>query len=228
MGLVRGTFRASSGGFGFVINEGEDIFIPEEYVSGALNGDEVLVKLQKSRKDSDKKREGSIIRIVTRANRTVVGIYTQERGYGILTPDNDKLPDEIFVPQNFSGGALNGQKVVCEITEYETPTTSLCCRVKEILGFPYDFGVDVLSVIKSYDCPLEFSKKALDEAETVDKIEESDLADRLDLTEKIIFTIDGEDTKDIDDAISVEKTDNGYILGVHIADVSHYVRPFSA
>ena len=228
IGVMEGIFRGNSGGFGFVTNDEGDIYIPCEYVNGALNGDSVLVKIKKNEKSVDKKREGSIIRITSRANRTIVGIYTQERGYGILTPDSDKLPDEIFVPQHLSGGALNGQKVVCEIKEYETSTSSLCCRVKEILGFPYDFGVDVLSVIKSYECPLDFSKEALLEAEAVDKIEESDLKERLDLTDKIIFTIDGEDTKDIDDAISVEKTEDGFLLGVHIADVSHYVKPSSS
>ncbi|MBQ8808686.1 MAG: hypothetical protein IJZ81_05215, partial [Clostridia bacterium] len=145
MGLRQGIFRSTSKGFGFVTDENGDIHISTENVGGALNSDSVLVKMGKS---SGKNREGSILRVLTRANRTVVGIYTQERGYGIVTPDNDKLPDEFFVPQPLSGGALNGQKVVAEIVEYDSPTTSLTCRVKEVLGFPYDFGVDVLSVIR--------------------------------------------------------------------------------
>lgn len=227
MGLIEGVFRASAKGFGFVTvsDSDDDIYISEENISGALNGDRVLVKIQKKNKNSDKRGEGTILRVLERVNKVVVGIYTQERGYGIITPDSDKLPNEIFVEQRFSGGALNGQKVVATISEYDSPTTSLTAKVKEVLGFPYDFGVDVLSVIKSYEFPLDFSEKALKEAEIVDKIEESDLAGRVDLTEKIIITIDGEDTKDIDDAVSVEKTENGYILGVHIADVSNYVKP---
>ena len=227
MGLIEGVFRASAKGFGFVTvsDSDDDIYIPEENTFGALNGDKVLVKVQKKNKDTDKRREGAVLRVLERANKVVVGIYTQERGYGIITPDNDKLPDEIFVEQRFSMGALNGQKVVAKITEYDSPTTSLTAKVTEVLGFPYDFGIDVLSVIKSYECPLEFSEKALKEAETADKIEESDLEGRINLTDKIIITIDGEDTKDIDDAVSVEKTENGYILGVHIADVSNYVKP---
>ena len=225
MGLIEGVLRTTAKGYGFVTSEDDDIYISSDDVNGALNGDTVLVKIIKSsKKSSDKRREGVILRILKRANSTVVGIYTQERGYGIVTPDCDKLPDEIFVAQPHSGGALNGQKVVAEIIEYDSPTTSLCCRVKEVLGFPYDFGVDVLSVIKSYEFPLEFSKEALTETEAVDKIDEEDLTDRLDLTEKLIITIDGEDTKDIDDAISVERTENGYLLGVHIADVSNYVK----
>ncbi len=227
MGLVEGVFRSSSKGFGFVSDEKGDIHIPEEALGGALNGDRVLVKIQKSAK-GQKSREGAILRVLSRANKRIVGIYTQERGYGILTPDNDKLPDEIFVMQRDSKGALNGQKVVAEITEYDSPTSSLSCKVTEVLGFPYDFGVDVLSVIKSYDFSTEFPKKVLEEADSVAVIKDEDFEGRLDLTKKTIITIDGEDTKDIDDAVSVEKTENGYRLGVHIADVSNYVNIGSA
>lgn len=227
MGLVEGVFRSSSKGFGFVSDEKGDIHIPEDSLGGALNGDKVLVKIQKSAK-GQKSREGAILRVLSRANKKIVGIYTQERGYGILTPDNDKLPDEVFVMQRDSKGALNGQKVVAEITEYDSPTTSLSCKVTEVLGFPYDFGVDVLSVIKSYDFSTEFPKKVLQEADKVAVINDEDFEGRLDLTSKTIITIDGEDTKDIDDAVSVEKTGNGYSLGVHIADVSNYVNIGSA
>ncbi len=226
MGLVKAIFRSTTKGFGFVSDDKGDIHIASEYVNGALNGDTVLVKTEK-KSSADKNREGRIISILSRANSTIVGVFTQERGYGIITPDNDKLPDEIFVSSRDINGALNGQKVVAKIIEYETPTTSLCCRITEILGFPYDFGVDVLSVIKGYDFSLEFPSDVIQEAQRVDKIEDEDLSGRLNLTSETIITIDGEDTKDIDDAISVEKTENGYILGVHIADVSHYVKPNS-
>ena len=226
MGLVKAIFRSTTKGFGFVSDDKGDIHIAAEYVNGALNGDTVLVKIEK-KSSADKNREGRIISILSRANNIIVGVFTQERGYGIITPDNDKLPDEIFVSPRDINGALNGQKVVAKIVEYETPTTSLCCRITEILGFPYDFGVDVLSVIKGYDFSLEFPSDVLQEAQRVDKIEDEDLSGRLNLTSKTIITIDGEDTKDIDDAISVEKTESGYILGVHIADVSHYVKPNS-
>ena len=115
IGLIEGVFRATGKGFGFVINDNGDIHIPSENVMGALNGDKVLVKIQKKSR-GEKKREGSILRILERANKKVVGIFSQERGYGIVTPDSDKLPDEIFVMQRDVNGALNGQKVVCEIT----------------------------------------------------------------------------------------------------------------
>ncbi len=226
MGLVEGVFRATSKGFGFVTEEKGDIHIAIEDVFGALNGDRVLVKIKKSQKN-DKNREGVILRVLSRANNKVVGIFTQERGYGIFTPDNDKLPDEIFVAQRDCGGALNGQKVVAQITDYDSPTSSLSCKIVEVLGFPYDFGVDVLSVIKSYDFKTDFPEKVLNEANEVAVIREDDFEGRLDLTGKTIITIDGDDTKDIDDAVSVEKTDKGYRLGVHIADVSNYVKPGS-
>lgn len=226
MGLVKAVFRSTTKGFGFVSDDKGDIHIASEYVNGALNGDTVLVKIEK-KSSADKNREGRIISILSRANSTIVGIFTQERGYGLITPDNDKLPDEIFVSPRDINGALNGQKVVAKIIEYESPTTSLRCRITEILGFPYDFGVDVLSVIRGYDFSLEFPSDVLYEAQKVDKVDDDDLSGRLDLTSKTIITIDGEDTKDIDDAISVEKTENGYVLGVHIADVSHYVKPNS-
>ena len=223
MGLIEGIFRSTSKGFGFVTDDNGDIHISSDNLGGALNGDKVLLKAKKSAK-ADKNREGVILRVLSRANHKIVGIYTQERGYGIFTPDSDKLPDEIFVMQRDSNGALNGQKVVAEITEYDSPTSSLSCKITEVLGFPYDFGVDVLSVIKSYDFSLEFPKDVLAEADKVSVIKDEDMEGRLDLTDKTIITIDGEDTKDIDDAVSVEKTDSGYRLGVHIADVSNYVK----
>lgn len=225
MGLIKGIFRATKKGFGFVSDENGDIFISSENVFGALNEDTVLVKIQKKAESKSKNREGVVLSVLSRANKKIVGIYTQERGYGLLTPDNDKLPDEIFVAQRDCGGALNGQKVVAQITEFDSPTSSLSCKITEVLGFPYDFGIDVLSVIKSYDFSTEFPKEVLLESDSVNDILKEDLESRLDLTNKTIITIDGKDTKDIDDAISVEKTKSGYTLGVHIADVSHYVKP---
>lgn len=224
LGLVRGVLRVNSRGFGFVSSDDEEIYIADCDMNGALNGDTVLVRPVKSAKKG-RGREGEIIRVLVRAKQTVVGIYKQERGYGLVVPDNERLPREMFVAPRDSGNALNGQKVVADIISYETETSSLQCRITEVLGFPYDFGVDMLSILKTYGFGTDFPKKALDEAETLSLPEQSELEGRLDLTDKIIITIDGDDTKDIDDAVSVEKTLKGYRLGVHIADVSHYVRP---
>lgn len=223
IGLMRGVLRANARGFGFVSTDNGDIYIADSDINGALNGDTVLVRPIKAAK-SGRGREGEIMRVLIRAKQTVVGIYTQERGYGIVTPDNERLP-EMFVSPRDSGGALNGQKVTADIISYETDVSSLQCRVTEVLGFPYDFGVDMLSVLKSCGFATDFPPKVLDEAERLSVPNQDELSGRLDLTDKIIITIDGDDTKDIDDAVSVEKIENGFRLGVHIADVSHYVRP---
>ena len=228
LGFEKGIFRGNPKGFGFVVREGGDIYIPENYVRDALDGDTVLVKLRKSGKKSfQNSAEGEIIRILERKSTTIVGVFVQKTNYGLIIPDNDRLPDEIFVAPGDFGGALNGQKVVGEIISYESASTSLCCRIKEVLGFPYDFGVDVLSVIKSYDFATSFPEKVIKESEALTPPSDKDFSERLDLTESIVFTIDGDDTKDIDDAISISKTKAGYKLGVHIADVSHYVLPGS-
>lgn len=228
IGLIKGIIRTNPKGFAFLANDDEDIYISENSLYGALNGDTVLVRLIKPTKKNLRSREGEVVRIIKRAETIIVGIYKQERAYGIVIPDNERLPREFFVAPSDAGGALNGQKVVAEIIEYESPTSSLQCRITEVLGFPYDFGVDVLSVIKSHGFSPEFPKSVLDECTKMQEADSSELSERLDLTKKLIITIDGDDTKDIDDAVSVEKCDNGYILGVHIADVSHYVLPSSA
>lgn len=224
LGYVHGAFRSTTKGFGFVTNEPEDILIPFEYINGALNGDEVLVKKLKSSGGS----RGEIVKIISRKKQNIVGIFYDKRTYGIIVPDDEKLPREIFVSPKDFHGALNGQKVVAEITSFESYSTSLCARVCEVLGFPYDFGVDVLSIIKRYDFNINFPQKVLDECNNTTSPSSNDLKDRLDLTKETIITIDGADTKDIDDAVCVKRTDFGYTLGVHIADVSHYVKPGSA
>ncbi len=221
LGFISGVFRATTKGFGFVNDGGKDILIPYEYTLGALDGDRVLIKKIKA-KSFDKC--GEVVRILERSPRTMVGIFKSERTYGIVVPDDEKLPREIFVAPNDFNGALNGQKVVCSITSFESPTSSLCCKVDEILGFPYDFGVDVLSVVKRYGFNTDFPKTVTEECKEISFPSENELTNRLNLTDKIVLTIDGADTKDIDDAISIEKTDFGYTLGVHIADVSHYVK----
>lgn len=221
IGFTKGVFRSTSKDFAFVTDEEGDIFIPAESLGGALNGDSVLVKPKKAQKGAVTKREGAVVRVLHRANKTVVGTFIQERGYGILVPDDSKLPDEIFIEQRYTASALNGQKVVAEIISYDSPSSSLCAKVTEVLGFPNDFGVDVLSVIKSHGFSADFPAEVLNEKISTDF--HAEISKRTDLRSKCIITIDGEDTKDIDDAVCVEKSENGYILGVHIADVSHYV-----
>lgn len=221
LGFISGVFRATTKGFGFVSDGGKDVLIPYEYTLGALDGDKVLIKKIKA-KSYDKC--GEVVRILERSTHIIVGIFKDERTYGIVVPDDEKLPREIFVASNDFNGALNGQKVVCSITSFESHTSSLCCKVDEILGFPYDFGVDVLSLVKRYGFNTTFPQRVEEECKNISFPAENELTERLDLTDKTVITIDGADTKDIDDAISIEKTDFGYTLGVHIADVSHYVK----
>ncbi len=221
LGFISGVFRSTTKGFGFVNDEDKDVLIPFEYTLGALDGDKVLIKKIKSKGAG---KCGEVVRILERSPRTIVGIFKDERTYGLVVPDDEKLPREIFVAPNDFNGALNGQKVVCSITSYESPTSSLCCKVDEVLGFPYDFGVDVLSVVKRYGFNTDFPKSVTEECSEISFPSEDELSDRLNLTDKTVITIDGADTKDIDDAISIEKNDFGYTLGVHIADVSHYVK----
>lgn len=224
LGFVSGIFKSTSRGFGFVLGENGDVFIPREKTYGALDGDSVLIRTdKKSKKKQNRTIEGEVVRILKRAKRNIVGTFKSGANYAIIVPDSDKLP-EIFVSSNNFCGALNGQKVTCEIIEYESPTTSLTGRVKEILGFPNDFGVDILSVIKKYGFETEFPKKVLKSANSLEDINESDLEGRISFLDDLVITIDGADTKDIDDAVSIRENENSYTLCVHIADVSNYVK----
>lgn len=224
-GRVRGTVRVSPKGFGFVIREdgGEDVHIRADMLGTAVNGDTVLAKLLP---ETNGKREGAVELIIRRAVTKAVGVLNVYKGMGVVTPDDERLPREIFIPASGLKGE-NGQKVVARITEYMN--NGLRGEVEEILGYPNDFGVDVLSIIKSYDFDTEFPKKVLAEAEAAPaEISAEALRGRLDLRGEKIITIDGDDSKDLDDAVSLKKTEKGWRLGVHIADVSHYVRPGSA
>lgn len=222
LGFVSGVFRSTSKGFGFLIQDGGDIHIAQNKTNGALNGDTVLARIEKG-KGRSSRPEGVVIRVLSRRAQNIVGTFKDNKSYGVIIPDNEKLPEIFVSPRDFYG-ALDGQKVLCEITEYETPTTSLCGRVKEVLGFPNDFGVDILSVIKSYGFSTEFPKKVLDAAENCPPVCDEDLTGRTSFLDDIVITIDGSDTKDIDDAISISKNGDAYRLCVHIADVSNYVK----
>lgn len=227
-GLIKGTLRVNPKGFGFVVRDnedGEDIYISSSGFNGAINGDSVLVRLLPVKSGS--RQEGAVTHVLVHNVERTVGTLKLYAGLGIVTPDDEKLPREIFVSAKGSKGG-DGQKVVVKITEY-MKDGSLRGTVEEVLGYPDDFGVDVLSIIKSYDFNIGFPKKVMEEAKAApDEISAADIEGRLDLRGERIITIDGDDSKDLDDAISLKKTENGFCLGVHIADVSHYVRPGSA
>lgn len=228
---LTGSFRASLKGFGFVVIEGEeqDIYIAEEDTNTAMDQDEVEVVI--TREPDGRSREGKIVRIVNRALTKVVGLYQIRKGksYGFVIPDNQRLSSDIFVPAEYSKGAVDGHKVVVELTSYGDDRRSPEGKVVEIIGHINDPGTDILSIVKGYDLPLEFPEKVLNQAERVAKpVSEADRQGRQDLRDWQMVTIDGEDAKDLDDAVSIAREGDCYILGVHIADVTNYVQENSA
>lgn len=220
-----GTFSGTQRGFGFVIVEGEedDIFIPENATKGALHNDKVLVSVREGQKG--KRKEGEVLRILERSNSTVVGTFEQSKNYGFVIPDNTKFGKDIFIQKEHTKGAVNGHKVVVKLTNFGDKLKNPEGNIIEILGHINDPGVDIKSVIAAYNLPLEFPKEVLDQVETTEEeIDKAELVGRTDLRNLPTVTIDGEDAKDLDDAITLSKEGNIYHLGVHIADVSHYVR----
>lgn len=228
--VLSGTFISNAKGFGFVEIEGreEDLFIPEKYTNGAFHKDTVQVSLLSA--GQGKRQEAQVLRIIARGMTTVVGTFERTRdNYGFVVPDNSKLAQDIFVPKEHSKGAVSGHKVVVEITDYGTNRRSPEGKVVEILGHLNDPGVDILSIVRGFDLPMEFPEKVMNQAEkTSQEVSEADMADRRDLRDVVMVTIDGEDSKDLDDAVSVDFDGEQYHLGVHIADVANYVQENSA
>ena len=230
--LLRGVFYGvgAERGFGFVTQEdGADVFIPATMVNGARHKDIVLYRLMA---DASMKHraEGEIVKILTRGVVTCVGTYTKGKNHGIVTPDERRLPREIYVDKKRDGGAVTGHKVVVRLDGHKTADGVPCGVVRRILGHVNDPGVDILSIVEENGIPSVFPEKVLAAAEQLpDEVREEDLAGRTDFRGQLIVTIDGEDAKDLDDAISYERLLNGNVrLGVHIADVSHYVQARSA
>lgn len=227
MGLVAGRFQLTSKGFGFVIpdNKGDkpDVFIPPRSLNGAMNNDRVLARINNDA--HGKKPEGEILRIIVHANNKVVGIFHQTGDFAFVTPDDKRIGQDVYVMRKHFNGAKDGQKVVVEITEWPQEHRKAEGRVSEILGNIGDVGLEILSIIKQNDLPLQFPDEVLEAARKVPKtIKKSELAGRRDLRERTVVTVDGEDAKDLDDAVYVEQLGkNEYLLGVYIADVSYYV-----
>ena len=228
LGLVTGKLQAHQKGFGFLIPdiEGEkDVFIPSSAMHGALNGDKILVQV--TREDfKGKKREGEVVEVLERANKTIVGVYEESRNFGFVVPDDKKIASDIFISKNNKNGAKDRDVVVVEITNWPDKRRSPEGKVVEILGQKGEVGLDILSIIKKYGLPEEFPEKVLNYAENIsEEIDEKEISRRRDIRDLMMVTIDGEDAKDLDDAVSLSKTKDGlYKLGVHIADVTHYVR----
>ncbi|MHC5562266.1 ribonuclease R [Bacillus spizizenii] len=226
MNLIKGKISAHAKGFAFLLPEDtslSDVFIPPTELNTAMNGDIVMVRLNSQ--SSGSRQEGTVIRILERAIQRVVGTYTETRNFGFVIPDDKKITSDIFIPKNGKNGAAEGHKVVVKLTSYPEGRMNAEGEIETILGHKNDPGIDILSVIHKHGLPGEFPADAMEQASsTPDTIDEKDLKDRRDLRDQVIVTIDGADAKDLDDAVTVTKLDEGsYKLGVHIADVSHYV-----
>ena len=224
-----GVFTSHPKGFGFVTIEGmdEDIFIPAEQVNGAMHMD--TVQLVISPTTGGKRREGTITKILSHGMNEVVGTYEDNKTFGFVVPDNPKIAKDIFIPKERSMGAVTGHKVIVAITDYGKDGKKPEGKVTEIIGHINDPGVDIMSLVKAYNIPVEFSPKIMRQVENVsNEVSEADMAGRLDLRDWQMVKIDGEDAKDLDDAVSLTKEGDLYRLGVHIADVSNYVQEHSA
>ncbi len=227
--LLTGTFISNIRGFGFVEVPGraEDLYIPETRVNGAFHNDTVQARMLPGQRG--KRQEAEIVRIVRRGMTQVVGIYQKSKNFGFVLPDNMKLPTDIFVPAERSLGAVDGHKVVVELTDYGDDRRKPEGKVVEILGHVNDPGVDILSIVRNFGLPMEFDEKVLKQAQrAASEVSEADRQGREDLRDVQMVTIDGEDAKDLDDAVSLSKEGGNFLLGVHIADVTNYVQENSA
>lgn len=227
--MLKGIFISNARGFGFVEIEGmeTDLFIPEEYVNGAFHNDTVQVRLLEEK--SGKRQEAEVIRILSRGTTQVVGTFQKGKNFGFVVPDNMKLATDIFIPIEWSKGAMDGHKVVVDLTSYGDERKSPEGKVTEILGHVNDPGVDILSIVKGFDIPMEFSEKVMKQANRIKlEVSEADMLGREDLRDMMMVTIDGEDAKDLDDAVSLSREGEDFLLGVHIADVTNYVQENSA
>lgn len=229
---LTGIYQAHARGFGFVSIEGsdDDVFIPEEESGGALQGDEVEIQITRGAgPKTGQRQEGKVIKILKRGMSRIVGYYQKNKSFGFVLPDNQKFLQDVFVPEEKSKGAVTGHKVVVKLTSYGGDGKKPEGEVVEILGHVNDPGTDVLSIAMSYELPIEFPEKVMNQAERVAKpVSEADRFGRRDMRDVRMVTIDGEDAKDLDDAVSLEVRDGSFYLGVHIADVTNYVQENSA
>ena len=231
LGLIKeGIFIGNPRGFGFVETgeDEEDIFIPADSVNTALHQDKVQVLLKKDQKPG-KRREGAVLKILERSTSEVVGTFQREGDYGFVVCDNQKLSRDVYISAKNSHGVRDGEKVVAQIMDYGTERRKPEGKITEVLGSIHAPGTDILAIVKSFNIPSEFPVRVMNQAMRVpDHVLDADWDGREDLTGLMTVTIDGEDAKDLDDAVSLTKEGNIYHLGVHIADVSNYVQGGSA
>lgn len=228
MNLLVGRLDMSSKGFGFVVSDNPDepdVYISADAMHGAMHKDRVVARVHSGRQ-AGRRREGEIIRVVQRANTHVVGDFEGGRHFGFVTPDDPRIGRDVFIPKDDFGGARSGDKVVVEVLKWPEKRRSAEGRIVEILGHKGDPGIEILAIIKKYGLSVDFSPAVMRAAQHIPlSVSERELAGRRDLRDVVMVTIDSEDARDLDDAVHVEKLPDGrYLLGVHIADVSHYVK----
>ncbi|KEH90216.1 ribonuclease R [Clostridium novyi A str. BKT29909] len=227
MGLVVGRLQGHQRGYGFVIpdDDSPDVFVISSYMNGAMHGDRVVAQVLKE-ENNGKRREGEIIRVTERANETIIGVFEASKNFGFVVPEEKRIHQDIFIPKEHTKGAKNGDVVIVNITQWPEKRRNPEGRVVEVLGKKGEKGIDILTIIKKYKLPEEFPAKVQSYVDNIpQEIDPEEAKGREDLRDVVMVTIDGEDAKDLDDAVSIEKLDNGnYLLGVHIADVSHYVK----
>lgn len=227
MNLIVGRLQGHSKGFSFLIPDNrqeQDVYISLEDSNGAMHNDRVMARLHNTIAGS--RREGEIIRILERANEQVVGSFEQSKSFGFVVPDDNRIYHDIFIPKGETNGAVNGDKVVVQITSWPEARRNPEGRVNVVLGRAGAPGVDIMSIIKKFKLPEDFPAQVMEQVANIPNVVmPEDLAGRTDLRQLKMVTIDGEDAKDLDDAVSLSRLANGnYLLGVHIADVSHYVK----
>ena len=220
-----GYYRKNQKGFGFVKIDEEEVYISKDNSLNALNEDKVLIQIIKE-KTKEQSSEGKIVKILKHEKDTVVGIFQKSQNFGFVIPDDKKFGTDIYISKKNFGKARNNHKVLVKITKYPKDGKNAEGEIVEVLGNVNEAGVDMLSLIKEHKLPAKFPEQVVEEAKKCgNEIDTKDIKNRVDLRDKIIFTIDGEDAKDLDDAVKVEKLENGnYKLDVHIADVSYYVK----
>lgn len=230
--VLTGEFRGTSRDFGFLTPEdgSGDIYIEGGSTLGALNGDIVqAVIFEETGKYAGKSRVGRVVKIVKRANEYVVGTFFKKKEYGFVVAEDKRLGSDIFIDSRYTKGAVSGHKVAVQITDFGNGKQNPMGKIVEILGHINDPGTDIVTVLRAFGIPETFPEDVMQATETVpEAITEKECAGRLDLRDEVMITIDGEDAKDLDDAVSLRKTDRGYMLGVHIADVTEYVKEGSA
>lgn len=229
---LTGIFSSNTKGFGFVTVEGydEDFFIPEKYTQTAFHKDTVRIEPVGASVPGGR-REARVVEILEHAYTDVVGTFEKSSNFGFVVPDDRHLNSDIFIPALKTMGAKDNSKVVCHLTYYGSQNRKPEGEITEIIGLKGEPGVDILSIVKENDIPTDFPEEVLAEAKKVSgrgKVKKSDIKGREDLRDVMMVTIDGEDSKDLDDAVSLRMDGKDYILGVHIADVSHYVKEDSA